>query len=828
MARAFTRKRKPDSPSMSMSLEEHIASTDRNPHPQYVTFGDLGAAQAGVALEYDRANLSGYLNQTTNVVPNAYLANILDQEIISNTTRIGEHCVVLTQEDVLNNGINETTGTTVVLPHVDNTGLSLYSARTHTHTLGDLGAAAWNHNHDGIYAPFDHTHPYADKNHSHSEYVRYIELDLAGMYPNTVNVAANIDTSVDDTPAEGEESIPSESHYDCNNFTSQGNYYLKPTGTDVIENGPGGETNGLLTVYVSTVEDSSYSDIVQFFYGEISWKRNIRIETIDVTEIDPETNEEFVTSETRSTFSEWVPLVETLPIGSLMFLNQDGAAPSGYIEANGAQVGSSAYPVLWKFARQRGLCILASNADYQAGKLDGYYGFIYNEYISTKLISEEDIGCIIVEENDTVRELMDSNLESYVGRTLRCIPKENIETVNFRLPNLGDNYYLQMCAYGNNTGIGFGVSTNAGLPNITGKITSIDETVVGSGNADIREPLTWADQFEVEGALSVENSYSAQAYRYFTETDTGNIGYKTIEFDASKSNRIYGNSNTVTPKNVSVRVFIKAYNGSIIKSDVAEADIRNIIADLLTQFGYATTTVNGLVRLATTEQVDAGINDETVVTPALLKHATSEYISSIKDGDGEVLPIDNHSVTLPSFAYRKGNSAESLNETTVSCTAIVDISEPTNLYHDFVIPYETAHAVYVENGRSVVNMLDSAIADVVLKCDNASNAMGYPVGAVIPKPLCSYKSDSEAEYITHPTATIFIDPTETYTEDDTFKIVKARLYWPLMWYFKRFTPAANDGSRSFPFIDADTGSDPTTEQIQTECAFWKVLINIHM
>ena len=818
MAQAFKRKRKPDSPSMSMSLEEHIAATERDPHPQYAKISDLDVISSGISFVTSRADLENYAStQNTHVVPNAYLANILNEEIVANNSRMTIHLNPLTQQNVLNNGEDGSN-----LPHVDDNGLSLYAARTHTHTLGELNAAAWNHNHDDVYSKLGHTHPYADVVHSHNEYVTYFELDSTGMYPNTVNVAANIDTSV-----EGESPIVSESHYDCNNFTSQGNYYLKPTGTDVIENGPGGETIGLLTVYVSTVEDSSYSDIIQFFYGEISWKRTCRIETTPTISTDPDTGEEFTSSEITTTFSEWVPLVETLPIGSLMFLNQDGAAPSGYIEANGAQVGSAAYPVLWKFARQRGLCILASNADYQAGKLDGYYGFIYNESISTKTISEEDIGCIIIGENDTVRELMDSNLESYVGRTLRYIPKEDIENIDFRLPNLGDNYYLQMCAYGNNTGIGFGVSTTAGLPNITGKITSIDETVVGGGNADIREPLTWADQFDVEGALSIKDSYRAQAYQYYSG-EQSNLGYKTIAFDASESNSIYGNSNTVTPKNVSVRVFIKAYNGSIIKSDVAEADIRNIISDLLTQFGYATTTANGLVRLATIAQVDAGINDETVITPALLKHATSGYISSIKDSDGDVLPIDDRVVTLPSFAYRKGNITESLDAITVSCTAIVDISEPTNLYHDFVIPYETAYAVYVENGGSVTNMLDRAIADVVLKCNNASNAMGYPVGAVIPKPLCSYKSDSEAEYITHPTVTVFIDPTETYTEDDTFKKVKARLYWPLMWYFKRFTPAANDGSRSFPFVDADTGSDPTLAQIQTECAFWKVLINVHM
>lgn len=816
MARAFTRKRKPDSPSMSMSLEEHIASTDRNPHPQYVTFGDLGAAQSGVSIEYDRANLSNHQNQTTTVVPNAYLANILNQAIVSNTSRMTRHIAKITQEDVLNNGLNPD----VTLPHIDTTGLSLYSARTHTHTLGDLGAAAWDHNHDDRYAKLVHSHNYADKDHSHDNYVTYGELKNTGMYPDSVNVAANaINESISDT--EGGDSTDQYPSYDCNNFLIQGNYYLKPVGTDDIINGPVGEHFGLLTVYVSSVEDRSITDTVQFFYGEISWKRAIHIETVPVTTTDSETGEEITSYETIETFGEWLPLVETLPIGSLMFLNKDGGAPSGYIEANGAQVGSSAYPVLWKFARQCGVCVLSTNEDYLAGKLDGYYALIYHDAIDTKAISAEDIGCIVIDDDDIVRELMESNQETYIGRSLRYIPKENIETVDFRIPNFGDNYYLQMCAYGNYAGTNFGVSTQAGLPNITGEISATSAATACEVFGEIHE-----SQVLTEGALGVLIGEQMP-----TADGTGFLPgpmVRGITIDASKSNDIFGSSDTVTPKNVSVRVFIKAYNGTIIKSDVAEADIRTIISDLLTQFGYATTTSNGLVRLATREQVDAGINDETVITPALMNHATANFISTIKESGGKDLPVADHAVTLPSFAYKKGNNTVALDATAISCTAIVDIEEPTNLYHDFVVPYETAYSAYIENNSSVTNMLDVAIADVVLKCVSASNAMGYPAGAVIPKPLCSYKSDSEAEYMAHPTVTMFVDPNEQYTENNAFNKVKVRLYWPLMWYFKKFTPEANDGSRSFPFIDMDEGSTPTIEQIEAECAFWNVLVNVRM
>ena len=60
MAQAFKRKRKPDSPSMSMSLEEHIAATERDPHPQYAKISDLDVISSGISFVTSRSDLENY------------------------------------------------------------------------------------------------------------------------------------------------------------------------------------------------------------------------------------------------------------------------------------------------------------------------------------------------------------------------------------------------------------------------------------------------------------------------------------------------------------------------------------------------------------------------------------------------------------------------------------------------------------------------------------------------------------------------------------------------------------------------------------------------
>ena len=87
-----------------------------------------------------------------------------------------------------------------------------------------------------------------------------------------------------------------------------------------------------------------------------------------------------------------------------------------------------------------------------------------------------------------------------------------------------------------------GTMVEAGLPNITGKITSEDQP----------EILTNSDQFTNSGALWVSDVTGNTVGGYGNDS----VGYRSINLDASKSSTIYGKSETVTPLTYTVRAYI--------------------------------------------------------------------------------------------------------------------------------------------------------------------------------------------------------------------------------------------------------------------------------
>ena len=101
-----------------------------------------------------------------------------------------------------------------------------------------------------------------------------------------------------------------------------------------------------------------------------------------------------------------------------------------------------------------------------------------------------------------------------------------IDNEHFSLPKIDDNRFIE--GIGNNENS----KTNAGLPNITGTLGVLDT------------PNTSSGAFYVEGTGSGNESID---YRQ-------NTIYK---FSASRSNTIYGSSNTVQPKSIRLRYIIK-------------------------------------------------------------------------------------------------------------------------------------------------------------------------------------------------------------------------------------------------------------------------------
>lgn len=101
-------------------------------------------------------------------------------------------------------------------------------------------------------------------------------------------------------------------------------------------------------------------------------------------------------------------------------------------------------------------------------------------------------------------------------------------STTFNLPNLNNGSFLE----GSNTA---GTVKSAGLPNITGNVAS----VMGGSS------------WQTDGSISFSQ------YGTHPGQGTGAWTYGNINFDASKSNSIYGNSNTVQPKSVTVKFCIK-------------------------------------------------------------------------------------------------------------------------------------------------------------------------------------------------------------------------------------------------------------------------------
>ena len=107
------------------------------------------------------------------------------------------------------------------------------------------------------------------------------------------------------------------------------------------------------------------------------------------------------------------------------------------------------------------------------------------------------------------------------------------DTTKFQLPNY-TNVFLQ----GSNNNVGTSIA--AGLPNITGAL--VKNTWV--------EWMQWKDGCFYEVVMPETNGNVAT-----NNSNTGNAG--GVSFDASRSNSIYGKSNTVQPPAVTVNFCIK-------------------------------------------------------------------------------------------------------------------------------------------------------------------------------------------------------------------------------------------------------------------------------
>lgn len=90
------------------------------------------------------------------------------------------------------------------------------------------------------------------------------------------------------------------------------------------------------------------------------------------------------------------------------------------------------------------------------------------------------------------------------------------------------------------------IGQSEGLPNITGSIKN------SGGSNDQFLTDSSSEGITSKGALSITNYVSRKSMSNGTDSYSSPVGFK---FDASRSNSIYGNSNHVTPSNLSVRMW---------------------------------------------------------------------------------------------------------------------------------------------------------------------------------------------------------------------------------------------------------------------------------
>ena len=107
---------------------------------------------------------------------------------------------------------------------------------------------------------------------------------------------------------------------------------------------------------------------------------------------------------------------------------------------------------------------------------------------------------------------------------------------------------------------------NAGLPNITGAIGHFD--VWGYGDAAIRR---------ADGAFNFCDGQNNLQRSVTIQSNVAGNDYRNVDFNASRSSSIYGNSSTVQPQ--SIKVFYYIVIATTTKTEI-EVDIDNVVTDL--------------------------------------------------------------------------------------------------------------------------------------------------------------------------------------------------------------------------------------------------------
>lgn len=127
----------------------------------------------------------------------------------------------------------------------------------------------------------------------------------------------------------------------------------------------------------------------------------------------------------------------------------------------------------------------------------------------------------------------------------------------FKVPKIKDGAVIQQALSDSE----LGKSYNAGLPNATGIIA-----VTSGSSTDVQFLVDDSDDIEQEGALYV--SRSRTSYGIGKTSNSHSRQPADISLDLSRSDSIYGNSQTVQPNAITLRYFVVVANGQINQSQM--------------------------------------------------------------------------------------------------------------------------------------------------------------------------------------------------------------------------------------------------------------------
>lgn len=204
-------------------------------------------------------------------------------------------------------------------------------------------------------------------------------------------------------------------------------------------------------------------------------------------------------------------VVVDLPVG-FMYFSLEKTVPVGRLAAQGILYNRTLYTDLWKYAQDNDLVISESEWQAQASANDG--------------------NCAFYSDGD--------------GST------------TFRVPSI-------KCWVKGTDNEEVGSYLKAGLPNIEGEINNIHAGYsTSSAIADINASIYRSGLISDVSTSKQMNIGNASGY----------LGRNTIVFDASNSNPIYGNADTVQPKTIVGQWLIVAF-GTV--SNVGNADVGNVL-----------------------------------------------------------------------------------------------------------------------------------------------------------------------------------------------------------------------------------------------------------